>query len=104
MNSQPFDNHGIPAHFENYTCIVTQRGKQFYIAIAFNPAPPYFEPHSEHGIDIFLRNEWSDAIKVCYQNFIPDAELRGKLLRHIRATFYPTAKFHCSLPPTAVSS
>ena len=96
-----FDNHGIPEHYENYTCIVTQRGRQYYMQIALNPVPACFEPYAEHGIDIFIRSEWTDAIKVVYQNFNPDSELRGRLLRYIRKTFYPTAKFHKSVGPSS---
>lgn len=91
------DNHEIPEHFENYIVTVFFHGGNTYTAIPFTPSPHYYEPHSENGMDILLRHDWTDAIKIVY-DFPISIDHRRKVVKHIMSKFYPTSKFHKHIP------
>lgn len=95
--TEKWDNHGIPDHYDNYVVKVTLRGKYVYFFAGLNRSPATYEPFREYGMDIFLREEWTDAIKVVF-DFDVTPEMRGKILRELRKKLYPTAKFFKHVP------
>jgi hypothetical protein len=101
MLKEKWNNHGIPAHYENLIVRVTKRQKRLYFATTLNDMGNTYEPYSENGIVILTSEKWSTAYKVCF-DYIPTMEERGAITRYIKSNLLPDdSKYHSHTEPKA---